>query len=38
MQGVFPSDEDLAAVGDFLDRILPALAEIEKLVPPETAP
>jgi hypothetical protein len=38
VQGVYPSDEDLAAVGDFLDRILPALAEIEKLVPPETAP
>ncbi|MGZ4110620.1 MAG: hypothetical protein ACXVP7_13150 [Actinomycetota bacterium] len=38
VQGVFPSDTDLAAVGDFLDRILPALAEIEELVPPETAP
>jgi hypothetical protein len=37
-QGVHPTDEDLQAVGDFLDRILPALAEIERLVPPETAP
>jgi hypothetical protein len=38
VQGVFPSDEDLAAVGDFLDRILPALAEIEDRLPPEAVP
>jgi hypothetical protein len=38
VQGVHPSDEDLKAVGDFLDRILPALAEIEELLPPEAAP
>jgi hypothetical protein len=37
-QGVYPSDEDLAAVGEFLDRILPALAEIEDRLPPESAP
>jgi hypothetical protein len=38
VQGVFPSDEDLRGVLDFLDRILPALAEIEERVPPEAAP
>jgi hypothetical protein len=38
VQGVHPSDEDLAGVRDFLDRILPALAEIEERLPPETAP
>jgi hypothetical protein len=38
LQGVFPSDEDLVAVRDFLDRIVPALSEIEERLPPETAP
>jgi hypothetical protein len=38
VQGVSPSDEDLAAVGEFLDRILPALAEIEERLPPEAVP
>jgi hypothetical protein len=37
-QGVHPTDEDLEGVGGFLDRILPALAEIEERVPPETEP
>ena len=37
-QGVHPTDEDLEGVGSFLDRILPALAEIEERVPPETTP
>jgi hypothetical protein len=37
-QGVHPTDEDLAGVLDFLTRILPALAEIEERLPPETTP
>ena len=37
-QGVHPTDEDLEGVLDFLGRILPALAEIEERLPPETAP
>jgi hypothetical protein len=37
-QGVHPTDEDLEGVRDFLDRILPALAEIEARLPPETTP
>ena len=35
-QGVSPTDDDLEAVLDFLNRILPALAEIERRLPPET--
>jgi len=38
LQGVEPSDEDLEGVLGFLDRILPALAEIEQRLPPETEP
>jgi len=38
VQGVHPSDEDLEGVRDFLDRILPALAEIEERIPPESEP
>jgi hypothetical protein len=38
VQGVYPSDEDLEGVRDFLDRILPALTEIEERLPPEAAP
>jgi hypothetical protein len=38
VQGVYPSDEDLEGVRDFLDRILPALAGIEERLPPETEP
>jgi hypothetical protein len=37
-QGVSPSDEDLQAVLGFLTRILPALAELEQQLPPETRP
>jgi len=37
-QGVHPTDEDLEGVRDFLDRILPALAEIEERLPPESRP
>jgi hypothetical protein len=37
-QGVHPTDEDLEGVRDFLDRILPVLAEIEERVPPEAVP
>jgi hypothetical protein len=38
LQGVEPTDEDLEGVLGFLERILPALAEIEKQIPPETRP
>jgi hypothetical protein len=37
-QGVHPTDGDLEGVRDFLERILPVLAELEERVPPETAP
>jgi hypothetical protein len=37
-QGVHPTDEDLEGVRDFLDRILPALAEIEDRLPAESPP
>jgi hypothetical protein len=37
-QGVSPSDEDLEVVQGFLTRILPALAELEERLPPETRP
>ena len=37
-RGLIPTDEDLEGVLDFLTRILPALAEIEERLPPETAP
>jgi len=37
-QGVSPSEEDLQAVLEFLTRVLPALAELEKQLPPETRP
>jgi hypothetical protein len=36
-QGVSPTDEDLEAVRAFLDILLPAFDELERLVPP-TAP
>ena len=35
-QGVSPDDADLEAVLDFLNRILPALEELEQRLPPET--
>jgi hypothetical protein len=34
-QGVSPTDEDLEAVRGFLDLLLPALVEIERLLPTE---
>ncbi len=37
-QGVFPTDEDLQAVLDFLEAVLPALADIERLLPADLAP
>jgi hypothetical protein len=37
-QGVFPEDEDLEAVLAFLERLLPALDELEERLPPETTP
>jgi hypothetical protein len=36
--GVTPSDTDLEAVLGFLTRILPALEEIDRRLPPELAP
>jgi hypothetical protein len=35
-QGVSPTNEDLEATVDFVARILPALEEIERRLPPET--
>lgn len=37
-QGVFPTDEDLEAVLPFLEAIVPALEELERTLPPGTAP
>ena len=37
-QGVHPSDADLEAVRGFLSVLLPALAELERKVSPETVP
>jgi hypothetical protein len=37
-QGVTPTDADLEAVRAFLDVLLPAFAELERLVPPGTVP
>jgi hypothetical protein len=37
-QGVFPTDEDLEAVLPFLEVIVPALEELERTIPPDTAP
>jgi hypothetical protein len=36
--GVIPSDADLEAVLGFLTRILPALEEIDRRLPPELGP
>jgi hypothetical protein len=36
-QGVTPEDEDLKAVQGFLRAILPALQELERLVPDDVA-
>jgi hypothetical protein len=34
-QGIEPTDADLEAVRGFLETILPALRELEELLPPE---
>ena len=38
LQGVHPSDEDLAAVQGFLGVLLPAFRELEGLIPDGTVP
>jgi hypothetical protein len=38
LQGVSPTDEDLATAQTFLDVILPQLRELEERVPPEVEP
>jgi hypothetical protein len=35
LQGVSPTDDDLEGVLDFLQRIMPALEEIERRLPPQ---
>ena len=37
-QGIEPTDEDLEAVVGFLETILPALEELEELLPPDARP
>jgi hypothetical protein len=37
-QGIHPADADLEAVRGFLAVLLPAFAELERKVPPETVP
>ena len=37
-QGVFPEDDDLEGVIGFLTRILPALRELEEILPAEATP
>jgi hypothetical protein len=37
-QGVFPTDKDLEAVLPFLEAIIPALQDLERTIPPDTAP
>jgi hypothetical protein len=37
-QGVEPTDADLEAVLDFLERILPELEELERLLPADATP
>jgi hypothetical protein len=37
-QGVTPTDEDLEAVRAFLEVVLPAFDEMERLIPPGTPP
>ena len=37
-QGVSPTDEDLETVLDFVNRILPALEDLERRLPPESRP
>jgi hypothetical protein len=37
-QGVEPTDEDLEAVVGFLETIMPALEELEQLLPADATP
>jgi len=37
-QGVEPTDADLEAVVGFLERIMPALEELEELLPADAVP
>jgi hypothetical protein len=37
-QGVEPTEEDLERVQAFLAVLLPAFAELERVVPPDTVP
>jgi len=37
-QGVEPTDEDLEAVAGFLETMIPALEELEELLPADAAP
>jgi hypothetical protein len=37
-QGVEPTDEDLEAVVGFLETIMPALEELEELLPADAVP
>jgi hypothetical protein len=37
-QGVEPTDEDLEAVVGFLGTIMPAIAELEELLPADATP
>jgi len=37
-QGVSPTDDDLEAVRGFVDRVVPALADIERRLPRDTEP
>jgi hypothetical protein len=37
-QGVSPDDADLEAVAVFLEALLPALAQLEHRIPPDTLP
>ena len=37
-QGVTPTDADLEAVRAFLEVLLPAWREVERLIPPGTVP
>ena len=38
LQGIEPTDADLAAVQMFLTTIVPALADIERALPPDVVP
>jgi hypothetical protein len=38
LQGVSPTEDDLATVQTFLEVILPPLRELEERLPPEIAP